>query len=486
MPVRSYSRNKWKAYDASRDRILATPSEEALIARLELGKLGEYVADKPPAAHHKSWFPYLRTGKDSECLRQYAGDNTDLLAPRGSAKSTWIAIATADIIGHNPHAQILYLSNSRDLALRQSRLIKRIIETPRFQEVFPHIKPGKRWADTDWEIDKKYAGVSQLDSDATLKAYGILGSVIGGRFHVIIGDDLIKSSKAIANPRVREDMQQTFSEVIEPCLVPGGRMLDIGTRFRRDDIHVTEFNPDNGWITVETQAIITKEDRTEESYWGDRYKLERLQSLRKRKPTIFTYQFQNQLPPDDEDVIIKPEWIKYGTPPERFNKLVLGMDLAASEKESGDQTAFVLVGMIRKPFKLWVLGAWAGRWVGNVEKLAQVRKIRETWGAFELAVESNAYQRSLIGDFRTVFVNQWGIRNVIAHPVPSRGDKHERLNGVSGVFANGFVEFDKSRDFHQLVSQLTFQSEADEDDLSDACEKAIARLQGSNREIWGA
>lgn len=507
MPVRSYSRNKWRAHDASRDRILATPSEDALIARLELGKLGEYVADKPPAAHHKSWFPYLRTGKDSECLKEYAGDNTDLLAPRGSAKSTWIAIATADIIGHNPHAQILYLSNSRDLALRQSRLIKRIIETPRYQEVFPHIKPGKRWADTDWEIDKKYAGVSQLDSDATLKAYGILGSVIGGRFHVIVFDDLIKSSKAIANPKIREDMQQTIGEVIEPCLIPGGRMMGVGTRFRRDDIHVTEFIPENGWVTVETQAIVINEDGSESSYW-ERYKLERLQSLRDRKPTIFTYQFQNSLPPDDEDVIIKREWIKWGNPPERFDKLIVGGDLAASEEQRNDMTAFVLVGLIRKPYAIWILQCWYARIVGNVDKLLLVKAIRDEHGGYELVAESNGYQRSLSGDFRTILINQWRIRDIKAYPVPSKGDKFERLEGVSGVFANGFVFFNRnapsgtfkkefkagetestvtySTGLTQLIQQLTFEAEADEDDLSDACEKAIARLQGSNREIWGA
>jgi hypothetical protein len=37
-----------------------------------------------------------------------------------------------------------------------------------------------------------------------------------------------------------------------------------------------------------------------------------------------------------------------------------------------------------------------------------------------------------------------------------------------------------------LVDQLTFKVAEDEDDLSDACEKAIARLQGKNRSVWGA
>jgi hypothetical protein len=502
------TRHRWKAYTASRRKDAFEPSDRAIAARSDLGLLGEYVADKVPQEHHQSWFPHIRTSGDSECLKHYAGDNTDLLAPRGSAKSTWIAIAAADVIGHNPHVQILYLSNSRDIALRQSRLIKRIIESPRYQEVFPHIRPGNRWADTDWEIDKVHAGVSALDSDATLKAYGILGSIIGGRFHVIIGDDLIKSSRAIANPKVREQMQQTWGEVVEPCLIPGGRMLDIGTRFRCDDIHCTEFIPDNGWTTVETSAIEINPDGTERSYWENRYKLERLQDLRRRKPNIFIFQFQNKLPPNDDDIIIRPEWIQWGTPPERFDKLVVGTDLAASEKQEGDLSAFVLVGLIKKPFALWVLGCWYGSIVGNVDKLLLLKKIRDERGAYELIPETNAYQRSLLGDYRTIFQNQWSIRDVKVVPTASKGDKFERLNGISGVFANGFVHFslDAPSGTHKetlsapgtdaviryqtglglLVDQLTFKVAEDEDDLSDACEKAIARLQGKNRSVWGA
>lgn len=502
------TRHRWRAYTASRTKQLAEPSQGAIAARSDLGLLGEYVADKPPAKHHSSWFPHIRTGHDSDCLKHYAGENTDLLAPRGSAKSTWIAIAAADVIGHNPHVQILYLSNSRDIALRQSRLIKRIIESPRYQEVFPHIRPGSRWADTDWEIDKAWAGVSLLDSDATLKAYGILGSIIGGRFHLIIGDDLIKSSRAIANPKVREQMQQTWGEVVEPCLIPGGRMLDIGTRFRRDDIHETEFTPDNGWTTVETSAIEVEPDGTERSYWESRYKLERLQDLRRRKPNIFIFQFQNKLPPNDDDIIIRSEWIQWGHPPDHFDKLVVGTDLAASEKQEGDLTAFVLAGLVKKPFQIWVLGCWYGSMVGNVDKLLLLKKIRDDLGAYELIPETNSYQRSLLGDYKTIFQNQWGIRDIRVLPTPSKGDKKERLNGVSGVFANGFVYFslDAPTGTHKetlsapgtsgiiryqtglglLIEQLTFQVSEDEDDLSDACEKAIARLQGKNRNLWGA
>jgi|GEM_PF-2376162 len=500
---RPYLQYQLKAHWTSADQAPPNPSPQALQARGGLGELGAYLRPKwKPAKHHLSWFPHIRTGQSNEALKYYAGSNTDLLAPRGSAKSTWAAIAAADIIGHNPDVQILYLSHSRDIALRQSRLIKRIIELPQYQEVFPHIKPGRRWADTDWEIDKKWAGVSALDSDATLKSYGILGSVIGGRYHFIFIDDCIKSSKAIANPDIREQMVITLEEVVEECLLPGGRIAAVGTRFRRDDIH-TYFDADEDWNVITTSALTYDENGQPQSYWPERIKLERLLHVQRKKPIIFLYQLQNQLPEADEDVIIKPEWIQWGVPPEKFSKLVLGVDLAASEDERGDQSAYVLVGLVRKPFQLWVLQCWYFRLIGNVDKLLLLKSIHEQYGNFELIPETNAYQRSLLGDIKTIFQNEWKVRGIRVVPTPSKGDKDERLNGISGVFANGFVHFNRNAEtrtrtdsieentqltystgLNLLVEQLTGAAEEGDDDLSDACEKAIARLQGRNKEVW--
>lgn len=481
MAIRRATRHRWKSRHI--EPAPSLPTDIVLRSRTDIGLLGEYVVGKIPAPHHSAWFPHLRTGLDSECLKYYAGENTDLLAPRGSAKSTWAAIMAADIIGHNPHVQMLYLSHLRAIALRQSRIVKRIIESPRYREIFPHIRPGARWADTDWEIDKSWAGVSSFDSDATFAAAGITGSIVGMRTHVIIGDDLIKSSAAIANENVREKIVYNFFEVVQPTLVPGGRMIDIGTLFRRDDIH-SSFR-EEGWNIVQTSAIIKDADGTERPYW-DRYKLEMLQKLRDRKPIIFTYQFQNQLPPDDEDVIIKPEWIKYEAIDEtwKFDRIAVGCDLAASEDNKGDWTVFVVAGVLinestnQREYKM--LDFIKTRVVGNLEKLEILRDIRSKWGTRAYSIifvpETNAYQRSMLGDFKRIFVDQWQLDDMRVKATPSRGDKHERLNGISGIFDNDLVRFNEAVGWRDVVSQLTFQ-ELDHDDCADATEKALSFLQ---------
>lgn len=488
MAIRKATRHRWRSRHI--EPVPKAPTEIVLRAREDVGILGQYVAGKLPAPHHSKWFPHLRTGLDSECLKCYGGENTDLLAPRGSAKSTWAAIVAADIIGHNPHVQMLYLSHSRTIALRQSRIVKRIIESPKYREVFPHIRPGKRWADTDWEIDKIWAGVNALDSDATFAAAGITGSIVGMRTHVIFGDDLIKSSAAIANANVREKIVYNFFEVVQPTLIPGGRIIDIGTLFRRDDIH-KNFK-EEGWKIVHTSAIEKDDFGNEKSYW-DRYKVEILQSLRERRPIIFTYQFQNQYPPDDEDVIIKPEWIKYGAIQYdwKFEKIAIGCDLAASENESGDWTVFVVAGeksQVDGSSKYWLLDFVKTRAVGNVEKLEILKNIRAKWSdrtnSIVFVPETNAYQRSLLGDFKRIFVDQWRLGDVRVKATPSKGDKHERLNGISGIFANDLVRFNEAIAWRDVVAELTFQ-EVEHDDCADATEKALSFLQRrKSGDVW--
>lgn len=67
-------------------------SEEVLKARDDFAFFCGYVTRNSPdpatpAEHHLEWHKHLVTGKDSKTLLRIAGDNVDLLAPRGSAKA---------------------------------------------------------------------------------------------------------------------------------------------------------------------------------------------------------------------------------------------------------------------------------------------------------------------------------------------------------------------------------------------------------------
>ena len=137
--------------------------DELRRAQEDFGFFCEYVADKPPADHHKEWNRHFVTNEDSSCLIKIAGPNIDLLGPRGSAKSTVLGLLTAWAIGIHTTAkmplQILYLSYTVDIARSKSATIKRIIESKRYQEVFPTVRLMKNVTSNEyWSIDHKFAG----------------------------------------------------------------------------------------------------------------------------------------------------------------------------------------------------------------------------------------------------------------------------------------------------------------------------------------
>jgi hypothetical protein len=128
--------------------------------------------------------------------------------------------------------QILYLSYTVDIARSKSATIKRIIESKRYQEVFPTVKLLKNVTSNEyWSIDHKFAGIDTTGEEQfTLCAAGLKGSVTSKRSQLVIIDDPIKSASDIGNPDIRKMMQDNWNAVIAPTMFEGGRAIchDIG------------------------------------------------------------------------------------------------------------------------------------------------------------------------------------------------------------------------------------------------------------------
>lgn len=484
--------HRHKARELSRKATIAEPSPEAKRAREDFAYFGSFIADKPAMPHHQVWIDALVTNQDSSQLKKVAGPSTAILAPRGSGKSTWYGMFVAWVLGHNPSCQIIYCSYSENVALSRSRLIQRIIASDRYRSVFPEVLPGKRWSASDWELDKKFIGVTDLESDYSFLAVGAGGSITSKRSKLIIIDDPVRSSESIENPDIREKLVTNWEEVLRPTLIPGGRVIVVGTRFRADDLFATTFSPSKGWNLIEQSAIV--EDPLtglEESYWPERYPIEELQKMREDSPLSFSFQFQNKIVRISE-TSIDPAWIKRGevpTEPEKFDSLVLGLDLSASEKEVNDFTAYVLGGRIGSQF--YILDARRGRFPGNKDKLDIMLEIAEDWGIIErdgngkyissgvplmFYAEDTQYQASLAADFRHYITNQHRIYNIIYRPARAKGTKLSRLRGITGIFQNGLITFNQYRALGRLIEELCNFSAIDHEDLADACVHCLAAL----------
>ena len=454
------------------------------------------IMDKAPAHHMLEWHKHLITGVSNRYLLDIAGPNLDILAPRGSAKSTVLNMFTAWIIGRHTTAglplQIIYCSYNIATAIPKSRIIKQIIDSSTFKKIFPKVqlRAGMQ-SDIGWSIDFDYAGISRVgDEEFTLRAAGLRGSITSKRAHLVIVDDPIKSSTDIKNPSIRAEMNNNWSSVIAPIIFEGGRSICLGTRFHPLDIHKTMFIPSKGWKQVQQEALTYDEDGEAVSYWPEQWSVDYLQGQKELDPVAFAFQYQQQ-PVMTSDLILSPDLLVKGDVVTEFDSLAVGIDLSASKNETSDYTAFVLGGKFKD--KYYIVDAHQVRSIGNLEKIDLLAKMLVEWGILQenaegqyfptystctLVVESVAYQASLAADLKRIMLNEWGLGNLHIHEVKGfRGDKISRFRGTLGLLENKKVVFNRYRKFDQLFDQLINIGATSHDDLLDAYTHLMCFLQ---------
>ena len=490
MPSYTHLAYRRNAKAAARNQQIKVPKnlEDLKRAATDFGFFCDYVADKPPAEHHKEWHQNFVTEEDSNCLLRIAGPNVDLLAPRGSAKSTVLGLLTAWAIGIHTAAkkplQILYLSYTVDIARSKSATIKRIIESKRYQEVFPTVRLLKHATSNEyWSIDHKFAGIDTTGEEQfTLCAAGLKGSVTSKRSHLVMIDDAIKSASDISNPDIRKQMQDNWNAVIAPTMFEGARAICLGTRFRHDDIHATTFNEQNNWTQIVLSAINNNPvSGDEESYWPDMWSLDYLKEKKRQAPIAFSFQYQNKIIRQNE-LSLAPELIVKAEIATEFDTLGVGVDLSAGTKEKNDYTVMVLGGRIGDC--IHVIDYRRLRVMGNLEKLDALKELLNDWSIIgqdekglyyptfstcDIWSESVAYQASLEADFKRVCLNQDNLYNLIWHPVKGfRSDKLARFRGVMGMFEDRKIIFNRFRNFTAMFEELTNFGTSSHDDCVDS------------------
>jgi len=461
--------------------------------------------------HHVEWMDELFTGQDSKCLKGISGQSTLILAPRLSAKSRFTTEWIAHQIGCQTDAgipiKILIISYGITVSTQKSIEIKQIIESDRFQQVFPNVSKGKRWSDEVWEIDKRKAGLEALGEPYTVACAGILGSVTSRRAHIALFDDLIKNPADIENPNTRAKMVQTYYSAIKPTLFPGGRMLCLGTRMMADDIYATDFNEEKQWKVIEQSAIVENDNGKEMSYWEEFIPLSHLLTLRDPdkggEPISFSFQYQNKIV-SIGGLAIPPEWIHYDYPEKvsAYTRFAVGTDLADSVKKKADFTVFTLMGRVGATHsgRIDLLGSARFKASGNIAKLNQLLMLlydhdlldidEDGWTNpddpvaqqfplkyksrpniyIDIYLEDVSQQLSIMADFNALIKAAMGIHSIHPRPLKLKGDKRERLMAISGALQTGQITFNKFKysPRESMIKELLFFGSTLHDDFVDS------------------
>jgi len=472
------------------------------------------VAKHETATHQKVWLDALITGQSSSCLREISGQDTLILSPRGSGKSSFLAEFVAYQVGMHSapwigiSLRIIYLSYDLNTSRSKSRQIQSIILTSEYQNIFPWVrKSTSKWCESEWAINFEYCNLPVTNEQFTLSCGGLKSGINSRRSSLIIADDLYKNTEDSESDSIGKKLRDNWQKVVKYTKFKGARSICIGTRFSKKDLYNDLFTVEKGWKVIQQSAIIHDSNGNEKSYWEQQQPLSMLQKERDDDPIGFSFQRQNIIVKVSQQAISNELIIK-DMMPKYFDELCLGVDLSASTKETADFTALVLCGRSEDIF--YVIDAYEIRVLGNFEKLKIIQELYDLWqhllpsvkrynhetneyidtypSNFNIWFDASAYGKSFEGDFN-LYKAENNMYTWKATGISARSSKIERLRQHTFLFETGRIKFnilnnrrmiDGRKPIERLIEQLTMFGSVRHDDLMDALVLSISGLRKTN------
>jgi hypothetical protein len=431
------------------------------------------------ADHQREWYSIL----ENKRLTKVA-----LAAPRGHTKSTCFSVNYPLFeIARNPDVRILLVSNAETQAQSFLREIVGHVERNQLYVDFAgQLKPDipERW--TNKEIIVKRNNLKL--KDPTISTVGMGGTILSKRVDIIICDDILN----LENTRTvdqRQKVKQWFHEVLLPILVPGGRVIFVGTVWHPQDL-LSELLKDAGWdYRKKFKAVI--QEPMHRNLWDEWYairmkgtpesvieaddfyyknEVQMYEGVKVMWPEYFTYSmlyllmrtnrvafekaYQNNIV-SREDQKFKEEWIASALmrgenyrlmrtlsndQRKEMKSVAGGVDLAAGEDEQDDDNAMVTLGHRRLDDMVQLLGLDVGKFTPKEWR----KTIEERAVGFKhdrIVVETNGYQVALKRD-----LSDKNLPIVAFHTGGEKLDPYIGVESLAILFENDriILPYDKS------------------------------------------
>ncbi len=294
-----------------------------------------------PEPHHAEMIDFIMERLEKR-------ENAVVLEPRGHAKTTWAnSILLSYLQSKHPNLRVGLISNTAKQANAFSRAVRFTLEANEYQhEIFGNLAGKHKWNDVEWiQKDSALLGTK----DVNMYSAGAGGAIISKRFDLILGDDILDEENT-ANPEQREKIETWFWKTLKPCLVPGGSMIVIGTRWAEGDLY-QQLIEDKKWPSMVKGAIYydpaDTEHRKPKALWPEMWPLDKLeQERRDMGSAMFACSYLNDISGLMAGNIFKNSWFQYyDTLPDNPDGYLwtMGVDLASSERQRADWTARVVV-----------------------------------------------------------------------------------------------------------------------------------------------
>ncbi len=423
-----------------------------------------------------------------ELMKIETGENDRLMVflPPRTSKSTITSIYfPAWCLGRNPWWQWMGVSHGDKLAIKFSREVRDLVNSPQFQAIFPGvaIKKDNSAADT-WRIQYNGKGAGHYFAAGTSQKIAGFGANCASI------DDPISEQDAWSKAK-RETVNEWYPGGLRSRLQPGGRVVITQTRWHENDLsgfllQMADDEPGaDQWRIIKIPAFVTPESidgltgATErlielgilppnypmpeigESFWpsgqfegGYCWPTTILQRTRFNTPPYQWDAIYMQAPSAMDGGIFKLEYWKAwdkGEPPE-CDYVIQSYDTAFSTKTSADFSAITTWGIYDKhngeheepEYHMILLGAEKKRWEYPDLRARALEKYEKTQPDAVL-VEKKASGQSLIQDLRLAGIPVFEFQ-------PDK-DKEARAHAISALFHAGKVHAPLDKRWAQEVME---------------------------------
>ena len=400
--------------------------------------------------------------------RQDALSHQLLLLPRDHMKSRLVAYRVVHAIVQNPTIRILYISSTSNLAIKQLKFIKDILESPIFKMYWPEmvnnaINDREKWTETEISVDHPLRKQEAV-RDPTIFTAGLTTGITGMHCDIAVLDDVVVKENAYSEEgRDRVRSQYSLLSSIEGA---DAKEWIVGTRYHPKDLYndlltmeVDLFSNEGEVIgsyplyEVFERQVENRGDGTGEFLWprqqrydGKWFGFDQSVLAKKRAQYLDRTQFRAQYyndPNDPESAAIDRSLFQYYEPKhlnrydgkwyyknERLN-IFAAVDFAYSLAKRSDFSAICVVGVDSKA-NYYILEIDRFKTNKISEYFERILRLHQKWDFRKLRAEVTAAQQIIVKDIKDNYIRPHGLALSIDEYRPTRhiGTKEERMEAT--------------------------------------------------------
>lgn len=412
-----------------------------------------------------------------ELVKVFRGDTTRLIinVPPGHFKSTLVSIWVAWTLARYPDSQYIYISYSKELAAKHTEFIKRIINTPHYQQMF----------NVSLMKDSRAKDSFKTTQGGSIKAFGSTGAITGqdaglpnlDRFSgAVILDDMHKPDE-VHSDTVREKVISNYKEtILQRPRGPNVPIIFIGQRLHEADLPAYLAAGED--VAEWDECILKAVDEAGNVLYPEFNSKEYLQEQEKKNPYVYASQFQ-QDPIPAGGALFKPQDFRILPEEPEILCTFITADTAETSKDYNDATAFGFWGLYKVKHLDTETGMYGLHCIDVMETRVEPRDLENTFMSFYgdcllhkvkpmfAAIEKKSTGVTLI----SVLEGLQGLKVIEVNRTKASGSKTQRFLEMQPLLKSGLVTFTEGAKHYRLCTEHMMKITANDshrhDDIAD-------------------